>query len=57
MNNKYKCHEHQLDIGCINCIKATYEKYWKLLDFVKNVSCALNDFNYDAEELLKEIGE
>ncbi len=60
--SKYKCQKHNLDIGCMGCIKATYEKYYRLLDFIKQIS--KYDFCDDprghkreADNLLKEIGE
>lgn len=54
---KYKCEEHYLNVACLGCIKANYNKLDKLLEFVKEIvkyhECNPND----AGDLLREIGE
>ena len=63
--DNYKCKEHKLDIACINCIKEKFIKYEIMVNFLKNLAhesvyeryINLNELNWAAFELLKEIGE
>lgn len=59
---KYKCEEHYLNVACLGCVKANYNKLDKLLEFVLTFSGKVHsgnckDLGLKAADLLREIGE
>jgi len=63
MENKYKCENHKLDIVCLPCSIAIYNKYKRLLEFAnlansyscENILCIC--LSCEAFKTLREIGE
>lgn len=56
--NKYKCTDHKLELHCLGCMYAIYEKYKRLHRLVSDISHNIYcDSKQDAVDALREIGE